>query len=40
MSRRDLFHQAVVHALEREGWTCACPLVYDAEEENIVQWIE
>lgn len=28
MSRRDLFHQAVVHALEREGWTCVSVKYY------------
>ncbi len=37
MSRRDLFHDAVVHALEREGWTVTDDPYYLEYGEQTLQ---
>lgn len=37
MSRRDLFHEAVVHALERDGWTVTDDPYYLEYGEQTLQ---
>ena len=32
---KDIYHQIVKEALEKDGW-----LIFDSEHKNIIQWIE
>ncbi|HEX9732047.1 MAG TPA: element excision factor XisH family protein [Thermoanaerobaculia bacterium] len=39
MPRRDLYHDAVVRALEKAGWTITADPLRLVATEEIVQWL-